>query len=379
MTQRALATTQGHINTGFKVGGAKDDASTFAIAQGMRGDIAGLRAVGDSIALGQATANVALSAAQSISDKLTQLKDKVVQAQAANVDKDAINKDVQSIKQQINDTANAAQFNGVNLLKAGGAGLDVISSLNRSSATAVTVAKLTIAQKDMTTGAAGLNLANLDVGTTAPTINQATISLGATPAVGVGDIIDVTDGSGNHTIFEFFDSVAGGALTSTNDATHTVIGVGFNATGGTVDNAQTALANAYTAMQKAGFNVQVQNDGSAQVTGNGLSAMTTTFGGSSTVTSSVSATDPVADVEAAINKAKSILADLGSFANQLLSQGDFVKSLHDTLTSGVSTLVDADLAEESAQLQALQTKQQLGIQALSIANQQSGAVLSLFK
>jgi flagellin len=56
-----------------------------------------------------------------------------------------------------------------------------------------------------------------------------------------------------------------------------------------------------------------------------------------------------------------------------------VKSLSDTLTEGVSTLVDADLAEESATLQALQTKQQLGIQALSIANQQSGAVLALFR
>jgi flagellin len=379
MTQRALATTQGHINTGFKVGGAKDDASTFAIAQGMRGDIAGLRAVGDSLSLGQATVNVALSAAQSISDKLTQLKDKVTQAQAANVDKDAINKDVQALKQQINDTANAAQFNGVNLLKTGGAGLDVISSLNRSSATAVTVAKLTIGQKDLTTAASGLNIASLDVSTTAPVINQATIKLGATPAVAVGDKIDVTDGSGNHTIFEFFDSVAGGTLASTADATHTVIGVGFKATGGTVDNAQTALANAYTEMQKAGFSVAVQNDGSAQATGNGLSAITTTFGGSSTVTSSVSATDPVADVENAINTIKSTLADLGSFANQLQSQGDFVKSLRDTLTTGVSTLVDADLAEESANLQALQTKQQLGIQALSIANQQSGAVLSLFR
>src|SRR3954453_9616549 len=136
-TQRALSNTQAHINSGFKVAGAKDDASTFAIAQGMRGDIAGLRAVGDSLSLGQATVNVALAAAESISGKLTLLKDKVVQAQSANVDKFAIQKDVQAIKQEIDDTAAAAQFNGVNLIKSGGTGLSVISSLNRTSATAV--------------------------------------------------------------------------------------------------------------------------------------------------------------------------------------------------------------------------------------------------
>src|SRR3954468_4666882 len=103
-TQRALSSTQAHINSGFKVGGAKDDASTFAIAQGMRGDIGGLRAVGDSLALGEATANVALAAAQSISDKLITLKDKVVQAQSANVDKTAIQKDVAALKKEIDDT-----------------------------------------------------------------------------------------------------------------------------------------------------------------------------------------------------------------------------------------------------------------------------------
>jgi flagellin len=84
-------------------------------------------------------------------------------------------------------------------------------------------------------------------------------------------------------------------------------------------------------------------------------------------------------VETAINTVKTSLAQLGTSANQLEAQQDFVKSLTDTLSTGVSTLVDADLAEESATLQALQTKQQLGIQALSIANQQSGAVLSLFR
>ena len=84
-------------------------------------------------------------------------------------------------------------------------------------------------------------------------------------------------------------------------------------------------------------------------------------------------------VEAAINKIKTSLSQLGTAANQIATQTNFVKSLTDSLTGGVSQLVDADLAAESANLQSLQTKQQLGIQALSIANQGPGAVLTLFR
>src|SRR5690349_21838578 len=143
MTSRALNDTQSRINTGFKVNGAKDNASTFAIAQGMRGDIAGLKAVQESLSLGQATTNVALSAAQSISDKLSELKSKVTQGQASNVDRNAIQNDINAIVQSISDIGAAAQFNGVNLLNNSSAsGLSVVSSLNRTSSTAVTVANI---------------------------------------------------------------------------------------------------------------------------------------------------------------------------------------------------------------------------------------------
>jgi flagellin len=63
----------------------------------------------------------------------------------------------------------------------------------------------------------------------------------------------------------------------------------------------------------------------------------------------------------------------------LAGQLSFVSKLQDSLNTGISNLVDADMAAESAKLQALQTKQQLGIQALSIANQSTSSVLSLFR
>jgi len=84
-------------------------------------------------------------------------------------------------------------------------------------------------------------------------------------------------------------------------------------------------------------------------------------------------------VDAAINNFSSILADLGTKSKSLDRQLTFVGKLQDSLETGVGNLVDADLAKESARLTALQTKQQLGVQALSIANQSSSILLGLFR
>ncbi|HUO21129.1 MAG TPA: flagellin [Caulobacteraceae bacterium] len=80
-----------------------------------------------------------------------------------------------------------------------------------------------------------------------------------------------------------------------------------------------------------------------------------------------------------ITNLNSALATIGTGATAVANQLKFVQGLQSTLQTGVSNLVDADMASESAQLQALQTKQQLGIQALSIANQSPQIILSLFK
>ena len=70
---------------------------------------------------------------------------------------------------------------------------------------------------------------------------------------------------------------------------------------------------------------------------------------------------------------------LGAVASRIDLQNTFVDTLIDTIDKGVSGLIDADLSEESTRLQALQTKQQLGIQALSIANSSTQNILSLFQ
>jgi flagellin len=90
-------------------------------------------------------------------------------------------------------------------------------------------------------------------------------------------------------------------------------------------------------------------------------------------------TSDITDIETAIQDVSAKLSTLGTGAKALDTHLNFVGKLQDTLEAGVGNLVDADLAKESAKLQALQTKQQLGIQALSIANQSSGTLLSLFR
>ena len=84
-------------------------------------------------------------------------------------------------------------------------------------------------------------------------------------------------------------------------------------------------------------------------------------------------------VTTAITNTSAKLARLGTGFKALTNQLNFVGKLQDGIDAGIGNLVDADLAKESAKLQALQTKQQLGIQALSIANQSSSILLGLFR
>jgi flagellin len=99
--------------------------------------------------------------------------------------------------------------------------------------------------------------------------------------------------------------------------------------------------------------------------------------GTSLGTASLAST-ALAAVQAAGDTADNRLAELGTSSNAVSTALSFTSNLSDALTTGVGNLVDADVAAESATLQALQTKQQLGVQALSIANSSTSVLLSLF-
>ena len=95
--------------------------------------------------------------------------------------------------------------------------------------------------------------------------------------------------------------------------------------------------------------------------------------------SATTASAYISSLDSDLTKVNTALTKLGTGSNALASHLKFVQSLQDSLQTGISNLVDADMASESATLQALQTKQQLGVQALSIANQSTSIMLSLFR
>jgi flagellin len=250
-TNSELDQTTLRVSTGFKVNGAKDDASTFAIAQRMRADVAGLGAVRTRLAEGVATVDTAISASETISDLLIEMKAKAVQANQVGLTSathNALDADYQALLNQITSVVSTAAFNGVNLVDSGAAVFKVLSDVSGATL------DFTPGKLDITT--LGLN---------------------------------------------------GGDLT-------------------TAGNASTA----------------------------------------------------VTDVDAAIDAVNLEIANQGAFARALNIQNTFVSTLTDTLNTGIGNLVDADLALESAKLQSLQIRQQLGVQALSIANASPQTILGLF-
>jgi flagellin len=255
-TNAQLTTAQNAINSGLKVASAKDDGATFAIAQNMRGDVAGYSAVTDSLNRATSSVDVATSAGQSISDLLIQMKSKALAASDASLDtasRQAMNEDFQSYRDQITSIVNNATFNGFNLIN--GSVTGGISALASSDG----MHKITVASQDMSLG---------------------------------GSIVTVA--------------------------------------------------------------------------------------ATSSISTQAAASTMIATVETSLTNVDSALAQLGSGSKKLSIQSTFVQNLSDTLTTGIGNLVDADMATESALLTSLQTKQQLGVQALSIANQSPSIVLKLF-
>jgi flagellin len=124
-------------------------------------------------------------------------------------------------------------------------------------------------------------------------------------------------------------------------------------------------------------------DGSSKLTVSpenlSLGASIVTVAATGTINSVTAATAMLTTVGNSISNVNASLARLGTKAKAFDTHLTFVGKLQDTLDAGVGNLVDADLAKESAKLQALQTKQQLGVQALGIANSSTQSLLSLFR
>jgi flagellin len=255
-TNAQISNVQTEINTGLAISSAKDNGAVWAIAQGQRAQVASLSAVTESLQRGQSAVDVALSAGQTVSDLLIQIKTKVLAASDTSLNtasRQALNDDFKSLLSQITTVTSNADFNGVNLLTAGAVNYSALANANATST-------ITVLAQNLSLG--GPNIAF------------------------------------------------------------------------------TATSSFATATQANNY---------------------------------------ITTVDTAIQNVSTALGALGTGSNALTSQVNFVTNLSDTLNTGIGNLVDADLAQASAQLQALQTKQQLGVQALSIANSETSNLISLFR
>lgn len=258
-TGTELGVSQTRISTGHKVDSAKDNGSTWAIAQSMRANSRSLNAVRDSLQRGQSTIDVAMAAAGSISDLLLQMKEKALAASDTTLDtasREALNVDFKALRDQIGKTVDNAEFNGSNMIKTGGSSIFALANAS---------------------------------GTNRLTVSAQSLALGSTNLTGIGSTASLQS-----------------------------------------NTASTALAM-------------------------------------------------ISTVNTAIGKVSTALSKLGTGSKALDMHLTFINKLQDSIDAGVGNLVDADLAKESAKIQSLQTRQQLGVQALAIANSSTQIMLSLFK
>ena len=392
-----LADTQNRISTGYRVATASDNSAYWSIATTMKSDNVALSAVSDALGLGAATVDTMYTALESTvgDDKtgLTALKAKLVAAREPGVDRNKIQSEIGAIQEDLKNTADLAVFNGENWLSVDSSATgyndtkSVVSSFSRANGV-VSINTIDVGIDSVklydATGVVGASTTGTGSGTFLPAAGNITISDGTTTwtiatttsstvesivtdikKLGIDGLTAVaTDGAtsaiGDDTIE--FASRNGAALT----ITATAVGLG------------TVNLAAGTASDKAILdqNYDVYNG----------TAWTTTSVATFDISKLKDSADDLKVLEQYIEAVDSALAgvtqsaaDLGAVKTRIDSNTEFVKSLSDALDRGIGQLIDADMNAESTRLQALQVQQQLGIQALSIANSNSQNILSLFK
>ncbi|CBS91045.1 Flagellin Laf1 (plasmid) [Azospirillum lipoferum 4B] len=391
-----LETTQDRISTGLKVNNAKDNAAYWSIATTMKADVAGFKAVKESLELGSGTTNTASVASKNIVENLQTLKARVIAGQTNGVDKTLIQNDVDQLVKLIKGAAADASFNGDNLLRvtysndgtAKDKNVSILASLSRSDST-VDPSYIEFQRQDM----------RVESIVGKATIEQQVDSTNATKAK-----VDIKFGAPGDTFINGQNLGLGKLTLTVTKENGTKADVSVDLSAQTYDtNLATTQGNiataVNTALTAAGADFQVaftgdtltftdqdvNTDGNftAQISGLWVgSKESDAFGGLADLTQ----IDVVNNSKKSLEVINSLLdsaigkaAVIGSIENRVSVQNDFVSKLTDSMNKGIGALVDADMNEESSRLQALQVQQQLAIQALSIANQGPQNILSLFR
>lgn len=382
-----LSRTQAEISTGKSVNNAKDNAAVWAISKVMESDVKSFKGISDSLSLGSSTIAVARQASETVTDLLSEMKTKIVAAQEPNVDRAKIQTDIAALRDTISTMVSTAQFNGLNLVNGSQTNVSVLASLDRGGG-AVVASSINVAAQNLSTG--GYVAKNVFSATTGGTISTAAdtfvLSLNATsgtgsitlsagtPAWAAGDTVTMRLGDRTASY-----TVTASDVTSGNNTVQDLVAVGMkNAidslgiSGLTVDFSSTTpgqLTFANTGARDLAVSGQFRNANSG-----GLGTLA-----GINVSTAAGAQQALASIEGLMQTAINASSAFGSVEKRITIQSEFVSKLTDSLKAGIGTLVDADMEEASARLQALQVQQQLSTQALSIANQQPQNLLALFR
>lgn len=358
-TQQSLNNTQNIISTGQLVSSASSNPAIYSISQTMQANIAGLAAVQDNLSFAQSVVGVASAGAAQISSQLAMLQNTITQGQQSGIDQTTMQNQINSILQNITQFADSATFNGVNLLNGTSSPLTTTAD--------VTGSMLTLSNQSATT--TGLGLTGLQVNATAVAVD-----FSSSLAPSNGSSLTLSNGTQSY-VFEFSNGTT--ALTATPSTTTQVFAVQINST---MSNTQ-MIAALMQSLQQAGFGVGYDSFGNLDITGNGVkqSLSHSTITGATALSSVGGATAAISVVTNAISQMNTKSATLGAFEDQLTGLQNFSSSLSTALTTGLGALTDANMAAESAQLNSLQTKQELAIRTLSIANAQPQVLLNLFQ
>ncbi|MBN9035396.1 MAG: flagellin [Rhizobiales bacterium] len=367
-----LADTQARISTGLKVSKASDNAAYWSIATTMRSDNAALGAVQEALGLGASKVDTAYAGMEQAIEYVKQIKDKLIAAQEPSADRAKLQEDIAQLQDQLRGIAESATFSGENWLQAdltaGGGSVtkSVVSSFVRDSTGSVSVTTIDYVLDGSTVlfdtgGDTGL----LD---STSAIQGASVTLN----INVGGVV------GPHTVAAFTtdDVIAAGSATFN----------GSYASAGGDDYVKVGDDTWVKAVDQTTVPTQeVQFDDGTDVWAVDLtSTVASTTSSIDTLTITTATTRAQLDgmlqmVEDRLSDITSAAASLGSISSRIGLQDEFISKLTDSLDRGIGRLVDADMEEESARLSALQVQQQLGIQALSIANSNSQNILTLFR
>ena len=408
----ALDTTQGRISTGYRVSEAQDNAAYWSIATTMRSDNNALSAVSDSLGIGAATVDAAYTGLNSAKDMLDTIKAKLTTATSDGVDKAKVQSEITALQGQLQTIAESASFSGQNWLATGSStafNKEIVSSIARDATGSLTVGSISVDITnirlfgDVASGGAQSGILDKTIDLTTYTNTSgvaATVETSAVSFAAADDLVtfSVKIGGGAAKTVEITDqTLLDAGLTDTTirsnadlkavltqalkDADITGIDVSIDATDNVVLSSTDtfvlgdAAASGTTGITAASLGLNITAATTSAASTDATSVMDIDI-------SSASSTDIknfIKVVDEALSQVTSAASSLGAIQNRVEMQTDFVSKLMDTVSEGVGTLVDADMTEESTRLKALQTQQQLGVQALSIANSSSESLLSLFR